>query len=158
MSNPPPLPYAQPVAYATPQPVSADEQHLRLLAIFHYIWGGLVALFSSVGLIHITLGMVMLVNPTAMNSPGQPPTPGFVGWMMLLMGLAVVLIGWTVGGLTIYSGRCMSGRRNGMFSLVIAGLSCLSFPLGTALGVFTFILLTRPTVKAEYDYRRVNPA
>ena len=154
---PGPIPYAQPVAYATPTVVSADDQHLRLLAIFHYVWGGLIALASSITLIHITLGIVMLVNPAAFNSPGQPPTPNFVGWMFLLIGLAILLLGWTLGGLTIYSGRCLKQRRGHVFSLILAGIHCLSFPLGTALGIFTFIVLLRPTVKAEYDYRRTNP-
>jgi hypothetical protein len=156
MTNlPPPLVVPpQPIAYAT---VSADDQHLRLLAIFHYIWGGLTATASSLGLIHVTLGIVMLVNPGVLASPRQPPPPAFMGWMVLLLGAAIALIGWTLGALTIYSGRCISRRRHRTFSLVMAGINCLSVPLGTALGVFTFIVLLRPPVAAEYEYRRSAP-
>jgi hypothetical protein len=157
MSNLPlPTAYAQPVAYATPPQISVDDRHLRLLAIFHYVWGGLIALGSSIALIHVTLGFVMLVNPSAFNTRGQPPTPAFMGWMFLLMGGAILLIGWTLGGLTIYSGRCLHKRRGYLFSLILAGFHCLSFPLGTVLGIFTFVVLLRPSVKAEYDYRRAN--
>ena len=39
------------------------------------------------------------------------------------------------------------------FSLVIAALCCLNMPLGTVLGVFTFIVLTRDSVKAQYAAR-----
>jgi hypothetical protein len=37
-----------------------------------------------------------------------------------------------------------------MFSLVIAGVNCASFPLGTLLGVFTFIVLLRASVRSLY--------
>ena len=157
ISLPPPIPYAQPVGYATPPAVSTDDQHLRLLAIFHYVWGGLIALGSSIALIHVTLGIVMLVSPATFNSPGQPPAPAFMGWMFLLIGGAILLIGWTLGGLTIYAGRCLQQRRGHLLSLILAGIHCLSFPLGTALGIFTFVVLLRPSVKAEYAYRRMNP-
>jgi hypothetical protein len=156
-SLPPPIAYAQPVAYATTPQVTVDDNHLRLLAIFHYVWGGLIALGSSIALIHVTLGIVMLANPAAFNSPGQPPAPAFMGWMFLLIGGAILLIGWTLGGITIYSGRCLKYRRGYLFSLILAGLHCLSFPLGTVLGIFTFVVLLRPSVKAEYEYRRANP-
>ena len=109
-------------------------------------------------LIHVVLGIVMLANPAAMSSPGQPPPPAGIGWLFVVLGSAAVLVGWTLGGLTIYSGRCINRRRHHTFSLIMAGINCLSIPLGTALGVFTFIVLLRPTVKAQYDYRRTLPA
>jgi hypothetical protein len=40
-----------------------------------------------------------------------------------------------------------------MFSLVIAGVQCMFAPFGTALGVFTIIVLTRDSVRRQYpDY------
>ena len=42
-----------------------DEQHLRLLAIFHYIVGGLTAFLSCFGLIHFFVGVVII--PTIGN-------------------------------------------------------------------------------------------
>jgi hypothetical protein len=158
MSNLPPPPLdAPPIAYATPLPVSPDDAHLRMLAIFHYVWGGLVALGFSVFLIHVVLGIVMIVSPASMTSRGEPP-PAAMGWLFVGIGSAAVLVGWALGGLSIYSGRCISRRRHHTFSLVMAGINCLSIPLGTALGVFTFIVLLRPTVKAQYDGRRTLPA
>jgi hypothetical protein len=56
--------------------------------------------------------------------------------------------------MTILSGRFIAKRRRKLFSLIVAGLSCLSFPLGTALGVFTFIVLLRDTIPELYGERR----
>jgi hypothetical protein len=35
--------------------------------------------------------------------------------------------------------------------MVVAGLSCLEFPYGTALGVFTFIALSRASVVRLFE-------
>ena len=70
--------------------------------------------------------------------------------VFLFMGSCATLFGWTFGVLTILSGRYIAQRRRRMFSMVIAGINCASFPLGTLLGVFTFIVLLRPSVKAMY--------
>lgn len=67
----------------------------------------------------------------------------------------MLLLGWTTGALVIVSGRSIKRRRRRVFSLIVAGLSCLFFPFGTALGVFTFIVLLRPSV--ERLYRAVPP-
>ena len=35
--------------------------------------------------------------------------------------------------------------------MVIAALECLSVPLGTLLGVFTLVVLSRPSVRDSFD-------
>jgi hypothetical protein len=45
--------------------------------------------------------------------------------------------------LNFMSARYLGQRRKRTFSIVTAGLNCISFPLGTALGVFTIIVLSR---------------
>jgi hypothetical protein len=42
--------------------------------------------------------------------------------------------------------------------MVIAIITCLSVPLGTALGVFTLIVLARPSVKQLFERRTAGPA
>jgi hypothetical protein len=37
-----------------------------------------------------------------------------------------------------------------MFSIVVAGVNCLQIPFGTALGVFTMMVLLRDTVRQSY--------
>ena len=59
--------------------------------------------------------------------------------------------------LQFLAGRFIALRRHRMFCLVIAGLICLWVPLGTALGVYTFVILTRPGV-IEWFGGRAQPA
>ena len=38
-------------------------------------------------------------------------------------------------------------RRDGNEALIVAGLECMMMPFGTVLGVFTIIVLLRPSVR-----------
>lgn len=49
------------------------------------------------------------------------------------------------------SAHFINKRRNKIFSFIIAGINCMQFPLGTALGVFTFVILGRESVKMAYE-------
>jgi hypothetical protein len=148
MSDPPP----NYVSYATPILSSKDSEHLRLLSLFHYIYGGLVAVLCSFGLIHVVMGLMMVRNPGMFPTPTGPGGPPFnMGWMFVIFGGFFVLMGWTLGALSIISGRFISQRRARTYSLIIAGINCLWVPFGTILGVFTFIVLVRPSVIALYQ-------
>ena len=136
--------------------MNQDTEHLRLLSIFHYIVAGLTALFSSFGLIHLSVGLMMLFSPEWMQSGnGQPPPPGF-GLLFALMGGAFVLGGWSLAAVILVAGRFLRQRKHYLFCLIAAGLSCLVTPFGTILGVFTFIVLLRPSVKELFHPAAVS--
>jgi hypothetical protein len=131
--------------------VSQDGEHLRLLSIFHYVVGGLMALFACFPLIHIAMGAMLLLNPDAFNKGQAPPFPAqTVGFMFVVIGSVIVLAGWLAAVLIFIAGRFLSRRKHHTFCVVIAGLSCVFFPFGTALGVFSLIVLLRPSVKEMF--------
>ena len=127
-----------------------DQEQLRLLAIFHYIVGGLEALFSSIGLIHFFLGLAFLLEPAFFSEGAKSGPPPFFGAIFMVVGGGIVLSGWTIGGLTIYSGRCIAKRVKRTFSIVIGCINCAIFPVGTALGAFTVIVLSRKEIAGFY--------
>jgi hypothetical protein len=127
--------------------VDQDIEHLKILSILHYVWGGLTACFSCLGMFYAAFGVVA-VFASAQHQGGPPAV---VGGALVFMGILVVLLAGTVGGLTIWAGRCLAQRKRYTFCFVMACLSCLSVPLGTALGVFTIIVLQRPTVKVMFE-------
>jgi hypothetical protein len=104
--------------------------------------------FSSIFIVHIVIGILMINGGFASSGPNPPPPA--LGWLFVGLGSLAILFGWTFGILAIISGRFIRSRRHWMFSLVIAGLLCLSVPLGTVLGVFTLIVLLRDSVKSLY--------
>ncbi len=127
-----------------------DTEHLRLLRIGYLISGGANAVWACFPLIHITIGILMLSGvfpgPTR---PGAPDT--------LMPGLFFVVIGVAFSSffaisatLELLAARRLRERRSRTFCLVVAGLTCLGIPYGTALGIFTIIVLGRPSVAQRF--------
>ena len=143
----------QPLPYQSPSPGDPrDIDHLRLLAILHYVWGGLMLLGGCFGFLYIGMGVMLLKNPNAMGSPpGGGPAPTFMAYFFMAIGGVVLIFGWAVGGLNLYSARSMQVRKRRMLTLVTSGINCVGFPLGTTLGVFTFIVLLRDSVGRLYQ-------
>jgi hypothetical protein len=139
-----------------PAQFQVDASHLRTLAICHYICGALEICFGSLFIFHIVMGAVLLHSPnllTPATGPSVPLPPGFA-WIFILMGSFAVFSGWVSGILTIISGRCIARRRRRLFSLIMAGVNCLWAPIGTVLGIFTFVVLLRPSVQSLYGEAR----
>ena len=131
--------------------MNQDESHLSLLSLLHYVLAALSALFSSFFLIHVAWGISIWRGVSLFPSPphGGPPVP--FGIMMTFMGGAAVLGGWLFAACLIVAGRSLAARRRYLFCLVVAGAACvLCNPLGMGLGVFTFIVLLRPSVKERF--------
>ena len=126
-----------------------DEQHLKLLSIFHYIVGGIIALFSSFPIFHLVFGIIMIVSPDTFESKGETP-PAFIGWLFAIIGGTIVIIGWVFAICVIIAGRFLSLHKHHLFCLVIAGIECIFIPFGTVLGVFTIIVLTRESTKQMF--------
>src|SRR5690606_18988854 len=125
-----------PASDAPPEPNARDLEHLNLLAIFHYIAGGLTILFSSMFIFHLVFMLMLAANPDMLpHPPGQPRVEfpqGFLVFMAAFVGL-FVLAGWTLGILTIYSGRCLRRRKRRLLSMIVAGIQCAWVPVGTLL-------------------------
>jgi len=130
--------------------MSKDEEHLRLLSVFHYIVGGLAALFACFPIIHLVLGLLIVFNPHLFG-PAKDAPPPFLGWFLVIFAGMFVLAGWIMAALIAWAGWCLQHRRRYLFCAVMAGVACLFLPFGTVLGVFTLIVLLRPTVKALFD-------
>lgn len=126
--------------------MNRDEDHLRLLTVFHYVVAGLTALFALFPLFHLALGLFMVFAPDKFAGKGESP-PVFVGWIFVGFAAMFIFAGWTLAALTLVAGRFLSKRRHYMFCLVMAAIQCAFFPFGTALGVFTLIVLLRDSVK-----------
>ena len=127
-----------------------DAEHLKLLSVFHYVLAGLTALAGCLPIIHVVLGIVM-VSGALPRSPGSPPPPAAFGWLFIGMGGLVILLAWTMAVLLFLTARWIAARQRRTFCFVMACIECAGFPVGTALGVFTILVLQRPTVRALFD-------
>ena len=129
-----------------------DKEHLRLLAIFHYVVAGLAALFSFFPLLYTTVGAIFIFAARhGTPKPGEQLPPEFLGWIFVVLGLLLFLLGVAMAICILIAGRCLSRRKHYTFALVMACIECLFIPFGTILGVFTIIALSRDSVKAFFE-------
>ncbi|MDR1074737.1 MAG: hypothetical protein LBL59_00050 [Xanthomonadaceae bacterium] len=145
---PPPLPSTLPAQTPShPSPVDQDADHLRLLAVFHYVLGGFTLIMCCWPGVYLFIGIALLAG----IGNGRDRAGEMIAGAILTTGASVfVLAGLVIAGLLIYAGRCLTRRRRYVLCMVVAGMACMFVPLGTALGVFSLIVLLRPPVKALF--------
>jgi hypothetical protein len=131
----------------TPMPANSadDDDHLRLLTIFHYIVAGLTALFGCMPCIHLSFGIAFLAG--AFHDDHGVPAPRFIGVILVVVASAMIIMFWTLALFIFFAGRNLARRRRHTFCFVMACIECVFMPFGTVLGVFSIIVLMRPSVK-----------
>lgn len=137
-----------------------DEEHLRLLSIFHYISGG-IKLFLSLVLLFQFLVVFFFWEGLIQQYDGHRFTTNneldatilsifFYVWLFILV---IIII---QGILEIFSARFIKLRKHRTFSFVIAILNLLSIPYETILGIMTIIVLSRNSVKEIYNVNKIQ--
>jgi hypothetical protein len=133
-----------------------DTEHLKLLSIFYMVSAGLSAFYSLIGLIYTAFGVFVfeMISKMPTRDANDVPPPAFIGWIISGFGFLFFLAFAAVAALKLRTAFCIKGRKSRILCLVIAVISCLEIPYGTLLGVFTFIVLDRASVRSEFDRPR----
>jgi hypothetical protein len=147
------------------------RERLRWLAVGFYVKGAFSAIVVSFFLFHFAFMLGFSFMPeSAWNPPPRPattaeslsaapspsPRPVNQGPPVIIFRIfagvigVIILLGWTLGGLTIYAGRCVHKRTHRTFIYVMAAVNCPFLPWGTALGIATFMLLATPVARREF--------
>jgi hypothetical protein len=128
-----------------------DEEQLRILTIAHYVVAGMQALFGCFPVFHLVMGVWMLTSPAMEKAKDGPPEALF-GALFIAFALLWMLTAWSLAGLLVVAARSLAQRRRRTLCLVAAGLEAvMCMPLGTVLGVFTIIVLMRPSVREAFE-------
>ena len=121
--------------------MNKDLDHLKLLGIFHTILGVLAILFGlAFGILYIALG----ANPNLEVSGNLSPSNARE--LLIVVGIVVLVLSSTYGILMIIAGGMLRKHRGYGFCFFVSILDLLGFP-SLILGIFTLIVLVRPTVK-----------
>jgi hypothetical protein len=132
--------------------MNQDAEHLRLLCIFHYIVGGLAALFSFFPLLYTIVGSIFIfVARHGTPRPGEEPPPEFIGWILTVIGSFLFLFGIAIAICILIAGRSVAKHTHYWLAFVMACIECFFVPFGTILGVFTIIVLSRESVKTLFS-------
>jgi hypothetical protein len=150
----PPAPGGAPAAiHEGPAPPSRttpsqDLEHLRLLSTFHYVAAGLLALLALLPLLQLIAGLTML--QWSVHKPEEMIPGLFFGGCFSMLAAMWMLVGLSSAACLAVAGHFLARRIHYTFCLVVAVVACLFMPVGTLLGVFTVLVLVRPSVRALF--------
>jgi len=137
-----------------PTPRQRAAEHLRTLAIFHYVLAGMTFLVASLFIVYLVTGALTMRELTAEQRSHLPD--GFGGhWQWV--GIAGIVAGWSLAALNAISARLMQLHRGRLLTILVAGLNLAWAPAGTCLGLVTIWVVTRPPARSLYDSRAVRP-
>lgn len=122
-----------------------DEERLKMLSIAYWVWGGLVAVYAL-----LMTAYFALVGSLFSSIDGEGAPPRDLLGVLFGVALFVLLLVGTLSVFQILTGFWIRKRRHRVASMVVAGFTCLSIPMGTLLGVFSFVVLSRASVCALY--------
>jgi hypothetical protein len=127
-----------------------DVQHLKLLTVFHYVLAGITALMGCFPVFHLAVGIAVLSGHLETH-PNNPAEATLLGWIFTGAAVVMITLAWSFAIALLCAGRFLQQQRRRTFCLVVAGAECLMMPFGTVLGVFTIIVLLRPSVRQLFD-------
>ena len=128
--------------------IDRDQEHLHLLKLGFYLMAGMTGIFSLFAIFYIALGGIFAFGAVHGNTTGDPRLFGLI---FVCIGGAFLVIGLAATFLIYFAGSSIAQRRRRVFCLVIAGISCLQVPWGTAVGVCAILVLNRPSVIALFE-------
>jgi len=130
-----------------------DLEHLKLLGIFHYIWGALSLLGGIfIGGYFLVIGVIMMNNPPTSTSSEDSGTASMAGGILIGVGVVLFLVVVVYGILTLMAGGKYRKHQGGYwfcFILAIVTLVIGGIP-GIVLGIFSLIVLSRESVKTLF--------
>ena len=144
--------YPQPgYPYASPAASAQDVSQLKTLAVLHFVYAGFLGLMGLFFVLYIVIGIAMATSPPSTGGSSGGPPPEAIGGIFALIGAFAMILMWGKAALVVWSAVNLRAHRRMTLSYVVAGLTCLNVPFGTALGIATFMTLNRPSVKALYQ-------
>ena len=112
------------------------------------------ALFSLMGLLYAGMGVMVFTLGASEAKDAAKPSQGppvEMAWFFGVFGLIMFFILVAIALCKFKAAHCIKKRTGRTFCMVIAAISCFGFPYGTLLGVFSFMVLLRPSVAKLFD-------
>jgi len=133
-----------------PTTLQQKKNYLDILAVFHYVNGGLTALCTLGILAFLGIG---LGAATGWGNDWEPEAGCSI---VAIMAFAFVLAGG-YAVLNLLAGRALQTRSHTVLVMITSGINCLNVPLGTLLGIFTLVMVSDPEVRWLFDYGDTPP-
>jgi hypothetical protein len=133
---------------------SKESKHLKLMSVFHYVFAGY---FIVIGVLAFRFMMTLIFGSAELlRDPNRTPNPSesLDSWGAVFGISSLYILWWILAIALLLTGINLWKKKSRKFCLIVAGVECLSFPLGTILGVFTLTTLTKESVKKLFANHR----
>lgn len=130
---------------------STPEQkrnYLDILAVFHYVNGGLALVCTLAVLAFMGIGL-----GAATNWGDNWEMEAGCSILAVMVFVFILVGGYAV--LNLLAGRSLQTRSNYVLVLATSAVNCINVPLGTLLGIFTLVLLSDPGVRSAFDHHQL---
>ncbi len=144
---PPPLPKP---GYDLAAQMARDLSDLSILSVLFWLDAGLQVL--GVGFL-AALTMMGMNEEAANNAAGQASTDAVSGQLVIWMLGAMTVLAGVMLLLKILCAYGIGQRRFRTLCLVISTINCVAVPIGTALGIYSLMVLMRPSVAELFRQR-----
>lgn len=134
------------------------QRELRLIGMLHYIYGGLGLFCSMLPGVYLVIGLLLLQEDTPIDFGPQPVPKEFMAAQFIIGSLVGLAVGYGMSFLNLYAGYCLRRRKYFPLCVVVDGFNCVMFPIGTALGVCSLIVLSRAATRVIFESSRVQAA
>jgi hypothetical protein len=132
--------------------MNENASYLNLLSLFHFIVAGIAGLFSCLPLLNLLIGIPILKDvPYALSQGEYFSQYTLAPLMFIILPTGMAVIGWMFAVAVALNGYYNKNRKWLKYCLVMGGIETIFTPFGTALGVFTIILLTKPNINNLFD-------
>ncbi len=145
--TPPPGAYAYPLAPAATSDAEIASS-LKALSILQYVYAGFTALGALFVLLWVFIGGAMVMGSATGGSDAAGEAGA--GVFMIVMAIVMLVIFGAIAGLHVLAARSLTQRRRHTLLVIVACLTMLSIPIGTALGIWMLVVITKPEVKATF--------
>lgn len=121
-----------------------DREQLNIIRIGHWVVAVITALMPCLLGAWLTV-IASIPQKAADGSTSNPPIGPFL-MLVAFFGCVYFLF----AALNVYAAICVTKRENHSFVFVTSIINCFFAPLGTALGIITLLVITRPQVKEVF--------
>lgn len=126
-----------------------DAAELKLLARLHYA----LAVFTGLcGLLAIPFVWAGSEAVRQLSAGGLEQE--LAGLVLLTIGISIAVLCLVHAAVLVYIGLLIRSCRRWLLVMIFSGLHTINAPLGTALSIYTFIVLCRESTKQRFIARR----
>lgn len=131
--------------------MNKDLQHLKWLSIGYYVMSGLFIFFALFSLVFLFFGILFLTTDILQQS-GNPEIASYVfGTLNIAISIIFITVGAILSYLSIRTAKNLKRQKHYQFCIIVAIVIFLFQPFGMILGILTFLVLMRDSVKKLFE-------